>query len=89
VSENEQVIDPSTLQEFEPTPDEKTRSAAYYVGLWVSVATFIAGGVALIWLEGELSAQVTQTAVLVGGAFGIVSSGFGVKYRPTKYKYTP
>lgn len=67
--------------EYTPVFSPRVRTVVYIVGVVVSALAFI-----LLGLAGEVGWPhwVSTLAGLIGTAYGVVASGFGVAYRPTR-----
>lgn len=66
---------------YTPVFSPRVRTIIYVVGVVVSALAFI-----LLGLAGEVGWPhwVSTLAGLIGTAYGVVASGFGVAYRPTR-----
>lgn len=66
---------------YTPAFSPRTRTVIYVIGVIVSALAFIIVGIAG---EAGMPHWVGTLAGLIGTAYGMVSAGFGVAYRPTK-----
>lgn len=67
--------------EYTPVFSPRVRTVIYVAGVIISAVSFIVLG-----LGGEVGFPhwVSTLAGLIGTAYGVVASGFGVAYRPTR-----
>ena len=70
-----------TVDGYTPVFSPMVRTVIYVLGVVISAAAFI-----LLGLAGEVGWPhwVSTLAGLIGTAYGVVASGFGVAYRPTR-----
>lgn len=66
---------------YTPVFSPRVRTVIYVAGVIISAVAFIVLG-----LSGEVGFPhwVSTLAGLIGTAYGVVASGFGVAYRPTR-----
>lgn len=81
IEETSKVEDAAPADGYTPVFSPRIRTVIYVLGVVISALAFI-----LLGLAGEAGWPhwVSTLAGLIGTAYGVVASGFGVAYRPTK-----